>query len=51
MEEGGGGQWCCLQAEPQWAYEWHILNHDWAEMMCELAKSQVKPHNIEMDVT
>ncbi len=50
VEEGGGGR-CCLQAEPQWAYEWHILNHDWAEMMCELAKSQVKPHNIEMDVT
>ncbi len=43
--ETEGEQWCCLQAEPQWAYEWHIINHDWAEMMCELAKSQTEPFN------
>ncbi len=46
--ETEGEQWCCLQAEPQWAYEWHIINHDWAEMMCELAKSRTKPHNTEI---
>ncbi len=46
--ETEGEQWCCLQAEPQWAYEWHIIDHDWAEMMCELAKSQTKPHNTEI---
>ncbi len=46
--EEGEGQWCFLQAEPQWAYEWHIINHDWAEMMCEWAKSQTKPHNTEI---
>ncbi len=28
--------------------EWHIINPDWAEMMCELAKSQTKPHNTEI---
>ncbi len=33
-----GEQWCCLQAEPKWAYEWHIINHD----------CQTKPHNIEI---
>ncbi len=41
-------QLCCLQTEPQWAYEWRILNNDWAQMMCELAKNQTEPSNIEI---
>ncbi len=46
---GGGGNDVFLQAEPQWAtHKWHIINHDWAEIMCELAKSQTKPHNTEI---
>ncbi|XP_058617745.1 uncharacterized protein LOC131531182 isoform X1 [Onychostoma macrolepis] len=45
-----GEQWCCLRTEPQWAYEWHIINHDWAEMMCELAKNKTKPFNTEIMV-
>ncbi len=35
-------QWCCLQAEPQWAYEWRITNYDWAKMMCELAREKTE---------
>ncbi len=38
-----GEQWCCLQAEPKWAYERHIINHDWAEMMCELDFIELSP--------
>lgn len=41
-------QICCLQAEPKWAYEWHIINSDWAEMMCELAKDRTKPFDREI---
>lgn len=41
-------QVCCLQAEPKWAYEWHIINSDWAEMMCELTKNRTKPFDREI---
>uniref|UniRef100_A0A9J8CJW6 ribonuclease H n=1 Tax=Cyprinus carpio carpio TaxID=630221 RepID=A0A9J8CJW6_CYPCA len=41
-------QLCCLQAEPQWAYEWRIVNNDWAQMMCVLTKNQTKTFNAEI---
>ncbi|KAL0152111.1 hypothetical protein M9458_052542 [Cirrhinus mrigala] len=36
--EEGGEQWSCLHEEPQWVYEWHIINYDWAAMVCGKAR-------------
>ncbi|KAI2665523.1 hypothetical protein H4Q32_021838 [Labeo rohita] len=48
VEEEGSEQWSCLHEEPQWVYEWHIMNYDWAEMMCKKARECITCSGVEM---
>ncbi|KAI2645687.1 hypothetical protein H4Q32_030001 [Labeo rohita] len=40
VEEEGSEQWSCLHEEPQWVYEWHIINYDWAACLTEAQSRQ-----------
>lgn len=43
-------QVCCLETEPQWAYEWRI-NDNWAKMMCELGKKRkIRTMSFDTDI-
>ncbi|KAI2668497.1 Gag-pol polyprotein [Labeo rohita] len=48
VEEEGSEQWSCLHEEPQWVYEWHIINYDWAEMVCRKARECITCSGVEM---
>ncbi|KAL0150426.1 hypothetical protein M9458_054243 [Cirrhinus mrigala] len=48
VEEEGSEQWSCLHEEPQWVYEWHIMNYDWAEMVCRKTREIVTSSGVEI---
>ncbi|KAL0149321.1 hypothetical protein M9458_055359, partial [Cirrhinus mrigala] len=48
VEEEGSDQWSCLHEEPQWVYEWYIMNYDWAKMVCRKARECITWSGVEM---